>query len=313
MARSAYLRWLASALGETAPVPPAGGRADADMVLGYATGYGPAELEPFVRSLRAAFAGPAALVVDERKDVRAFLEAHDVEAMTASPAGAWRPHPVVARFSAYAAILEARPDVRSVIITDVRDVIFQGDPFREPADGLEFFIENEDAVLAGHAFNMKHLRALAGEALTDRIKGGACICVGVVAGPRVSVIQFCRLLLMLCAIPRSPVGGAFGADQAACNLIAHLGLMPSRLQGNYGRVATIGLTPADRLLIRDGRILNPDGGWSPVVHQYDRVGRLADHVADRWGRGSTGRPPDRRPTATARLQASVRRRLPEWR
>ena len=57
-ARSAYLNWLGGQL-ETyeARRSPAPGRFGPDLVIGYATGYGAAELAPFVRSLRTWFDG----------------------------------------------------------------------------------------------------------------------------------------------------------------------------------------------------------------------------------------------------------------
>lgn len=312
MSGSAYLDWLAAAVSPPPgpAAPPAAGR---DLVLGYATGYRVADVEAFVRSLRAVYAGPAALVVDPDPDLLAFLGNHEVEAVTACAGSAWRPHPVVARFAAYARLLEERPDVRSAVITDVRDVVFQDDPFADPVRELEFFIEHEAEALSGHPFNIKHLRALFGEGLTRALRPRPCICVGVVAGPAPALVRFCRLLLMLCAIPRSRVGGDFGADQAACNAIAHLGLLDAALRPNYGRVATIGMTPAAGLRVEGDRILNPDGGVSPIVHQYDRKPPLARFVRERWGSPDDRPLAGRRATAGERLRRSVLRRLPEWR
>lgn len=315
MARSPYLDWLARSFAAR-PVKARSVLApDADLVLGYATGYGVTEVAAFVRSLRAVFTGPVILVVDPRPELVAFLAAHDVEVVVAETAAAWAPHPVVERFSAYAAILSQRAWIRNVVLTDVRDVIFQADPFGVPIEGLEFFEENEGQPLSRHAFNVKHLRALAGEALAQTILDRACVCVGVVAGPRDDAIRFCRALLMLCAIPRSQVGGAFGADQAACNMIAHLGLLGGEVCPNYGRVATIGLTASDRLRLDGGRILNPGGGVSAIVHQYDRIDFLQTFVNGRWGEGVAGRSigPGRLQRKAARLGGSMRRRMPELR
>lgn len=316
MARSAYLDWLARTfVGRPAASDPLS-QPDTDLVLGYATGYGAAEIAPFVRSLRAHHQGAVALVVDPRPDVAALLKACGVEAIpTRESLGTWTPHPVVARFAAYAAVLEARPWLRNIILTDVRDVIFQADPFAAPMEQLEFYEENEGRPLAAHAFNTKHLRALAGEALAQSVMDRSCVCVGVVTGPRLEALRFCRTLLTLCAIPRSNVGGSFGADQAACNLIAHLGLSGGAVRRNYGRVATIGLTQAGRLRLQDDRILNPDGEFSPIVHQYDRTAVLRQFVERHWGVSPPPPlPPVRRLHRRASvLRQSVRRRMPELR
>lgn len=315
--RSAYLNWLASALNPAMqPIPRTSATGpERDLVLGYATGYGVAEIAPFVRSLRAVYDGEAALVVDPQPELLQFLSEYDVKALPADRSAApWSPHPVVERFAAYAACLQSRADLRDVILTDVRDVIFQADPFAEPIDSLEFFEENEGRTLSSHAFNLKHLRALAGDAMAGSLEDRSCVCVGVIVGPRAEALRFCRALLMLCAIPRSGVGGAFGADQAACNLIAHLGLVEGVVRPNFSRVATIGLTASGSLRQEGGLIIGPHESLSPIVHQYDRKSDLKAFVESRWGAPDLPRPVQSRlRRRSAVVAASVRRRLPEWR
>jgi hypothetical protein len=316
MASSPYLRWLSRSLPPPASRParpPSAG----DAVLGYAVGYGIAEISPFVRSLRAVYSGQVILVVDHKPALLAWLSSHGVEAVIAADRLThWSPHPVVARFAVYTQILQERPAIRNVVTTDVRDVVFQGDPFAGPPGELEFFVEAEQWRLADHAFNVKHLRALVGEGLARDLGGRVCVCVGVVAGSSAAVARLCRAILLLCAIPRSRVGGAFGADQAACNVIAHLNLVGGEILPNYGRVATIGLTAPERLGLEDGVILNPDASVSPIVHQYDRIPPLAAHVRDRWGMpagaGRRGWAGSARRRVTA-LGVSLLRRWPELR
>jgi hypothetical protein len=68
--KSAYLGWLSRAMTGTSGAKRVLDAPD-DLVLGYATGYDAAMIAPFVRSLRAVFDGPVALVVDDRPDVLA--------------------------------------------------------------------------------------------------------------------------------------------------------------------------------------------------------------------------------------------------
>lgn len=288
-----------------------------DFVLGAATGYDVADVAPFVRSLRAVYQGGVALVVDETPALLSFLQTHEVEAIPAAPASrAWSPHPVMTRFAVFDQVLTQRTHLRSVLLTDVRDVVFQSNPF-DPAPGaLELFVEFEGRQLGDHAFNYKHLRALVGDDLAATVAQRPCLCVGTVMGSRANISRLCRTILMLGAIPRSHLGGAFGADQAACNLAAHLGLVEHEVKANYGRVATVGLTPSDTLSISDGAILNPDGGVSAIVHQYDRHPHLMDAVHGRWGADIERRERVRPVTLDQRvekLRNSVLRRLPELR
>lgn len=308
--RSDYLDWLAQALQlaeRFEPLP------DGDVVVGYATGYDAADIAPFVTSLRAAFDGPAAVVADRNTELRAFLADHGVTAVDAPAWRGWAPHPVMQRFVAFAGLLGDRPG--AALACDVRDVIFQGAPLSPRPETLEAFIEAETP-LAEHAFNMKYLRALFGQGFAETLADRACLCVGTILGPRAEVTRVSRLILALAATPRSEVGGAFGADQAAFNMAIHQGLIAATIRPNYERVATLGLTRGDVLAFRDGRVVNPDGGVSPIVHQHDRHPHLDAPVHALWGAGLEHRERIRPRSAGQRLgklAASLRRRTPELR
>src|SRR5690606_217010 len=91
-----YLSWLASSLGGPRAPRTEGGASQA--VMGFATGYGAAELEVFVRSLRAFFRGDVVLFVDQdRPDVADLLGRFNVTAASLPWGGGWSPHPVTAR------------------------------------------------------------------------------------------------------------------------------------------------------------------------------------------------------------------------
>lgn len=310
-ARSRYLTWLAKALARPADLTTS---ARGHAVLGYATGYDAADIAPFVRSLRAAFDGTVALVVDDRPDVAALLAQHDVIAVAPDPVEGWAPHPVMQRFAAFDRLLRGWPDVDGVLITDVRDVIFQADPFSPRPDRLLAFQEYEGGVLADHAFNMKYIRGLAGDGLAEAVAQQPCICVGTVMGPRADILRLCRAILMLATTPRSSIGGAFGADQAACNLAVHLGMIEAQVMPNYGRVATLGLTDGAALSFKDGKVVNPDGTISAIVHQHDRHPHLTGAVHALWGTGFEHRQRVQPKTGTDRLNKlnqSIARRTPE--
>lgn len=308
--RSDYLDWLAQALKVgrgIAPLP------DGDVVVGYATGYDAADIAPFVVSLRAVFDGPVALVVDAEPALRAFLAQNDVTAVDAPVWRGWAPHPVMQRFVAFAGLLGDQPG--AALACDVRDVIFQAAPFSPAPEGLEAFVEAE-APLADHAFNMKYLRALFGEGIAASLADKACLCIGTILGPRAEVSRLSRLILSLAATPRSEFGGAFGADQASFNMAIHQELVGASIRPNYGRVATLGLTPGDALTFAGGKVVNPDGSVSPIVHQHDRHPHLDAPVHALWGGGLEHRKRVRPKSAGQKLEklkASLRRRTPELR
>ncbi|GAA0384827.1 hypothetical protein GCM10009093_09690 [Brevundimonas terrae] len=319
--KSVYLDWLSAALAKVRGASSTIAASHQDLVLGYATGYDAADVAIFVRSLRSHYSGPVAIVVDGDADLRAFLAEYDVEALDApctpdmASGKSWAPHPVVSRFAGFDLLLSERPWVRNALLTDVRDVVFQGDPFAPEVTGLEFFAEC-DAPLKSHDFNMKYLRAVAGDCFADSVADRACICVGTILGSREALSRFCRLILMLGAIPRSRIGGAFGTDQASCNLAVHLGLIDGQVFANHSRVATLGMVPAEKLSLVEGLICNPDGSVSPIVHQYDRHPELMTAMWARWASDMQRRERCRPRTLGGRLdrmRQSVMRRTVELR
>ena len=313
MTRSLYLDWLSRVVRPTANLGDRKTTSRGDLVLGYATGYGVEHIEAFVRSLRACYDGPAALVVDPVPAVLAFLAEQRIEAIFPQDAGGWTPEPVVRRFAAYADILAGRPGLGAVFLTDVRDVMFQASPFETPVSRLEVFVESETVAMVDHAFQIKHLRALVGRPLAQHLEDRRCICAGTIAGPAVDLLRLCRLVLWLGAIPRSAVGGGFGVDQASLAVAVRYGLVDAQVEDNYRRVATLG-RELDGIRVENGLIVNADGTVSPVVHQYDRHPELMALVRSRWSHESpdrvkTGEQGARR--AWSKLVHSLARRTPE--
>lgn len=309
-ARSPYLSWLARALGPAPGNDPTAPLGREDMVLGYATGYGRSEVEAFVLSLRSVHDGPVGLFVDADPAFRAWLASHSVEALDATPDEGWTPLPVVARFADYARLIRSRPTLRSVLLTDVRDVVFQASPFSPPVTTLEVFVEDETNGLGQNAFHQKYLRALSGVEAAALLADRPCLCAGTLIGPADDIARLCRLILTLGAIPRSSVGGGFGVDQASLELAVHQGLIGADIRPNFSRVATLGCA-LDGVSVKDDRILNPDGSASPIVHQYDRHPELMAVVRRLW----SAQVPDRvrtGPQGWARTRAKMKATLSRY-
>ena len=319
--RSAFLTWLAPQLAAgPSEVRRASGGFGPDLVMGFASGYGPEHMGVFVRSLRAHFDGRIALYVDPgREDVDSFLDAHGVDRLAAPPRRGWTPHPAVSRFGTYLGGLKAYPDARNVLLTDVRDVVFQGPPLAAPVAPLELYPEHGEDNLAEDFKNLRWLRRMFGREVADQLKADTCLCAGTIIGERGHIDRLCRLILFLSAIPRSGVAGAFGADQAAYNAAQYFGLLDAVQMANFTRVATLQRTGSDELRWQDGRMVNPDGSVSPIVHKYDRHPHLEGPIREMWARDLPEPPPTRRPFRldlgrfAEHLSGSLAKRIPELR
>ena len=317
-ARSAYLEWLGRQLEVVEPRrTPAPGRFGPDLVIGYATGYGVGELAPFVRSLRAWFDGRVALYVDPwREDVAAFLLQQGVDRLDPPERRGWRPHIAVERFGAYLSGLKPYPDARYVLMSDVRDVVFQGPPMAEPVAPIEYVPEHGGDRLGADFKNFRWLKRMFGGGIADHLRERTCLCAGTILGHRAEIERLCRTLLFLSAIPRSGVGGAFGADQASFNLVAYLGLCDGALKPNFARVATVQRTPQGDITWDGEQVRNPDGSVSPILHKYDRHPAIAEMLMARWAPDHPVQPPVKRidlPRFLRHASDVMAKRLPEFR
>jgi len=317
LARSAFLSWLAAGLDGSRPAPRRGHparRGGATLVLGAASGYGPRQVKAFVASLRSVHDGPAAILTDRPEALGPLLERFSVDCLLPAVPPGYAPHPGSARFlDALQAIEALYQDAGTILLSDVRDVVFQADPFAPPPAGVEFTIEAEPRTLAEHGANLRWIAALAGAGVARSVAGAPCVCSGTILGPRDDMLRLIRQMMLLMAVPRSAVPAAFGADQAAVNLIAHWRLLGgAAVLPNHGRIATIGMTdPAALSLDPGGLIRGPGGRVSAIVHQYDRHPVLQASVEARWEVAAEPELPMARPPRGP--LASVAKRVPELR
>lgn len=193
---------------------------------------------------------------------------------------AWRlsrefQHAVVARFDHCRDVLDGRPDVpERVLLTDVRDVVFQADPFEKVEPGrVHLFQENEAVTHAKDGASRSWIEALVGVRRAEAILPRPLVCAGAIIGDHAPVR---RLMDDLCAfmIRRSHrTAGLFGPDQAALNWLYWNGLLRDVvLRPSFeGAISHLNLEdPASFRFDAAGRLLNRDGSPVPLLHQFDR-------------------------------------------
>ena len=159
-------------------------------------------------------------------------------------------------------------DVTAVLVTDVRDVLFQDDPFREPVAGLELFAEEPPATIGRQAANRQWILDLYGRDILAQIADKPLSCSGTVIGDRASVLHYLAEMRQESFWRRQPLTAH---DQGIHNyLLWTARLEPARLVPNReGRVLTMAMMHD---IDRDerGYVVNRDGSLPAVVHQYDR-------------------------------------------
>ena len=186
--------------------------------------------------------------------------------------------PMDARFFHYLRFLELNPYER-VLLTDVRDVLFQHDPFADIAPGrLAVSIETHRYTIASEPHNRAWLTDAYGSELVEQIGANPVSCVGVTCGDLGVMSHYLRLMTKEMRGLSAKVARQGGADTAIHNALLWTNQLGDvqLLETLASPVATLNAITADEAkLSAHGTLLNVDGSEPSVIHQYDRVPGLA--------------------------------------
>jgi hypothetical protein len=172
-------------------------------------------------------------------------------------------------FLYYDYLLKHGRKYRNVLITDVKDVVFQHDPFEFPVpDRIHMAMENPNIPVGACPWTSQWLLAGYGPEVLERLKDKDMSCAGTTLAPVPHMMRYLDLILAEIAGMKD----AFTcADQAAHNLLLHEGkLDPVERLGNFeGPILTVGSEPRYKLS-ENKELVNRDGSKIAVIHQYDR-------------------------------------------
>jgi hypothetical protein len=188
-----------------------------------------------------------------------------------------------ARFFYYRDFLTAHEsEYRNALLTDVRDVFFQDDPFVGFNGELTVFEEDANLRLADDKkFNAPWIEQLFGPLALAQLGQFPILCSGTILGTIEALLRFLEEFEKL--LIRAKSIAAAGSDQGVHNYLCRL-LIESSVQvskNNFGPVLT--MRPAlkdgvDFTLSSRGQVLDLNGTVIPVLHQYDRHPELASSL-----------------------------------
>jgi hypothetical protein len=187
--------------------------------------------------------------------------------------------PTESRFLVFRECLRASGH-RRVLISDVRDVVFQRDPFSQlPPAGLCVSMEVPTLTLSSEPHNARWLQLVYGQSVLEAIGSRPISCSGVTAGSRESVTHYLEAMAgEMLRMPLRAVGHS-GVDQGIHNHLLWSGALGEviPLETFASAVATLGIASESELRFdAQDRLLNRDGGVIAIVHQYDRIPRARE-------------------------------------
>lgn len=173
---------------------------------------------------------------------------------------------VIQRFFRYRRFLaESGHRFTHALLADIRDVVFQSDPF--PCEGLHVFSENEQ--IGQNHFARRWFQLAYGWSSWRTWQHKPLLNVGTTLGDVVSVGRY---LDTVCSEYVRRLAFFWGADTAVHNYVIHSGQVAANVHlFGDGAVLTLNAVPLTSLRLAGGRVLNPAGQPYPILHQYDRV------------------------------------------
>lgn len=162
-------------------------------------------------------------------------------------------------------------DFNHILITDVRDVLFQKDPFANFFNELEeehiHFFEEEITFQQDPTYNSFWVEKIYGKRVLQSMSEKKVICVGTILGKQKIISNF---LNSICREFKNYNVWGLGLDQGAINrMIYDTDEFQSKIHKNGDHIFTVGFV--NQLLQDENEmIVNQNNEVVPIVHQYDR-------------------------------------------
>ena len=188
-------------------------------------------------------------------------------------------------------MVEHKDDYDMAFISDIRDVIIQGDIFSWYENNnahARLIISLENDLISESSLNKEWILRGYGSEVYDKIYSNFAICCGTVCGSINEMILLCdKMDELIHSNDRF-----WGMEQASFNYLVYSGKIsppPQKITliaspALAGAVATVGTL--DKVDIKGKYIMNSDGSIPAIVHQYDRHPHLLYHVLKNYTKKS---------------------------
>jgi hypothetical protein len=275
---------VAAASAAAKPIPD--GRR---LVLGAAIGFDVAQVRIFVESLRAHYAGDVLLLIRwPGLRVARYLRSRRIDVIRVFQTRSFTRSVHARRYAIYLDYLRARLSrYDQVMMSDVRDVVFQRNPFEGVAGPqCHFYLESAARTIGADPTNSRWVRGCFPAAEADRLAECRISCSGITIGGTAAIVAYLeKMTARVRAMPwRIYRRIGHGYDQAIHNYLVHLDpAIDGVVVENNGHIATMALEPrASYRLDHENRIHGTDGHLFPICHQYDRFPDLLKAVEARY-------------------------------
>lgn len=246
-----------------------------NLILGVAAGYNWKQIEIFIRSLRRFYSQKVILILSNpNTDLINNLKSYNIDFLNTDiiPSSSYQ-----SRYQYYFNYLKNNNVYKKVLLTDSRDVFFQGDPFNFLYEKhINFFLEDE--IIKNSLVNKKWIKRTVGSFFLKKIINKRISCCGQVIGTYESILNYCAVMKKnIIKYPYKPSFHSLlfnrkikGWDQGIHNYLVHTDFFNNAdfYDNEKGDIATLSLSKKLNFN-NEGRLINENGNEYSVVHQYD--------------------------------------------
>jgi len=179
-------------------------------------------------------------------------------------------------------LLKHREAYDKVLIIDVRDAVFQVDPFENtPTEFLWIFSENQRVHIEADTCNRGWIEYLYGEEGLRAIGQHPVLCSGSTMGSTARMLDYFRAMVDEIARKTPLIAGAPGYDQGIHNWLYYQQRLPAAQvhASLHGAIATLQLEDSAAFRFdTQGHLLNENGSVPAILHQYDRHPALVERL-----------------------------------
>lgn len=259
-----------------------------NLILGTALGYDWSQLRIFVKSLRKVSSCDVFFLVG-KIDTKTQIELNKYKIKTIKCN--LTPENFRFRYSFYSKFLDQNLSIyKKCLMTDVRDVFFQSDPFNKKIDKIHFFEEPEK--FNNCLVNSVWLKLTYGSQKYKEYMNKNIICGGIIIGKTNYILKYCKLLSNEVKYLRMKftIKHFFfarkiknGIDQPACNYVVYSNKFDEfNIHSNEnGCVATCSHMK-NFSFDKKNQLLNNNNKIYAIVHQYDRFSKYFEKYISKF-------------------------------
>ena len=182
-------------------------------------------------------------------------------------------HIVNARIAFYYKYLKYNK-FENVFITDIRDVVFQSDPFVGFSGGCNVFQENENTNIKSDKWSSSWIREGYGEKVLNAIGDKEIYCAGTILSDYESAVSLLKNMLIECLHWKGRMN-IYGPDMGVLLYLIHTNGVSNLIKRKNGDIVlTVSPDTYDVIEIKN-ELIEYKKIQPAVVHQYDRIASLA--------------------------------------